>query len=317
MKTTLRISLLLNAGLLAGLVVCCCLALHHSSAPAAMPPPALLAVHVSAPASQSPAPRFHWSQLNADDYHFYVKNLRDIGCPELSVRAIVTADVNVVYDKLRRELAQQLAVLTNAPLAGNLQAYNDRQASQSALQTELQNLPTEAAAKIEELLGYGPLPEPGSASPEPALHPRVQPAAPVTLPLAMESVDLAAVDLSDQQIQAINALRQSFLDKIGGPDQDPNDPAYQARWQRAQPEADEILNHIIGDDGMEEMRIFVLSNAQAQAQAEAQSAAPANPPPAAPPDGSQPYTEVNSQPPDNAPANMQDNVQTTDPAANP
>jgi hypothetical protein len=54
------------------------------------------------------------------------------------------------------------------------------------------------------------------------------------------------LNLTDQQIQVINDLRQNFTDEIGGPNQDPNDPAYLERWQKAQPEADDMLRGMLG-----------------------------------------------------------------------
>ena len=55
-----------------------------------------------------------------------------------------------------------------------------------------------------------------------------------------------AVKLENDQLQAITELRQSFLEKIGGPNADPNSPAYRDCWQKAQPEIDEALAGAIG-----------------------------------------------------------------------
>lgn len=40
---------------------------------------------------------FHWSQIEAEDYHVYIANLRRIGCPEATVRDLVVADVNDLF----------------------------------------------------------------------------------------------------------------------------------------------------------------------------------------------------------------------------
>lgn len=37
---------------------------------------------------------FHWSQLESADYRIYLSNLRAIGCPEQTVRDLITADVD-------------------------------------------------------------------------------------------------------------------------------------------------------------------------------------------------------------------------------
>jgi hypothetical protein len=44
---------------------------------------------------------FSWQQVESDDYPNYVANLREIGCPEQTVRDIIVADVNAVYARKR------------------------------------------------------------------------------------------------------------------------------------------------------------------------------------------------------------------------
>ena len=68
---------------------------------------------------------------------------------------------------------------------------------------------------------------------------------PVSMPLVFQPLPPDA-KLSEAQIQAINDLRQEFVDKIGGLNQSPDDPAYLKRWQQAQPEADEMLRGWFG-----------------------------------------------------------------------
>jgi hypothetical protein len=41
---------------------------------------------------------FHWSQVESTDYTLYVANLRAVACPEDTIRDIITADVNELYD---------------------------------------------------------------------------------------------------------------------------------------------------------------------------------------------------------------------------
>jgi len=40
---------------------------------------------------------FTWSEVESPDYHTYIANLRDIGCPDQTIRDIILADVNAVY----------------------------------------------------------------------------------------------------------------------------------------------------------------------------------------------------------------------------
>lgn len=47
--------------------------------------------------------QFHWSQLESLDYETYIENLREIGCPEETIRDIIVADVNALFRHRRRE----------------------------------------------------------------------------------------------------------------------------------------------------------------------------------------------------------------------
>lgn len=43
-------------------------------------------------------PTFRWSQIESDDYAKYVRNLRSVGCPESTIRDIVEADMNQLFE---------------------------------------------------------------------------------------------------------------------------------------------------------------------------------------------------------------------------
>jgi len=44
---------------------------------------------------------FSWQEVESPDYPTYIANLRDIGCPEQTIRDIIIADVNSLYAKRR------------------------------------------------------------------------------------------------------------------------------------------------------------------------------------------------------------------------
>ena len=44
---------------------------------------------------------FTWQEVESDDYPTYIANLRDIGCPEQTIRDIIIADVNALYARKR------------------------------------------------------------------------------------------------------------------------------------------------------------------------------------------------------------------------
>ncbi|WP_160164699.1 LysM peptidoglycan-binding domain-containing protein [Pedosphaera parvula] len=48
---------------------------------------------------------FSWDELESPDYQAYIKNLRDIGCPESTIRDIIVADINQVYAKKKQNQA--------------------------------------------------------------------------------------------------------------------------------------------------------------------------------------------------------------------
>jgi hypothetical protein len=72
------------------------------AAPAAVQP-ATVATTSNAPAAMSL--QFDWRMVESEDYRKYIANLRSIGCPEETIRDIIVADVNKLYESKRKELA--------------------------------------------------------------------------------------------------------------------------------------------------------------------------------------------------------------------
>ena len=46
---------------------------------------------------------FNWSEIESDDYQTFIANLRRIGCPELTIRDIIVADVNQMFAQRRSQ----------------------------------------------------------------------------------------------------------------------------------------------------------------------------------------------------------------------
>ena len=72
---------------------------------------------------------FSWSEVESPDYPIYIANLRDIGCPEQTIRDIIIADVNALFARRRAtELVTpeqqwwRTAPDTNVVLAANAKA---------------------------------------------------------------------------------------------------------------------------------------------------------------------------------------------------
>ncbi len=210
MKTTLKASLVLNAGLVA------CLLYFSANRPqlkniprgpatakaaqVAMPAQTIAATMPSreAPEPLSEPGPFQWGQLeSASDYRVYIKNLRAIGCPKQTLRDIVSGNVDRAFSVER----QKLSLDGNEPGPWSY-----------VMETRF----------IDDLLG-----EAGDSTP--AEVAQVQ----ISYPLVLQKVNLDALGLTDEQKQVIAQLQQQFIDNVGGPYQDPNDPAYLERWEKS------------------------------------------------------------------------------------
>lgn len=234
MKVTGKISILLNFGLLGGLI---CLLVEGNPLVAPPVPPAQARVSAVSPAPVAqaepvkPAP-FRWNQLDAKDYHVYVKNLRSIGCPEPTVRAIVTADVDSVYQIMANQMEQKLSAEENGSWSNQLAVAS----SEPSLKEELQRIPEEEAGKIADLLGLKPAAAVAPATPE----------IPLVEPLVLADVDLSTLNLDADQKEIVAGLRQNFLQEVGDTNQASSDPAFNARWRGAQSKSDNLLMAFLG-----------------------------------------------------------------------
>lgn len=271
MKTVLSISLLLNVALISFLLV----RRVHGPERAGEPQPHFVvaaqpAQTITNAGTQSSAPakpeQFQWKQLYAKDYHVYVKNLRAVGCPDPDLRAIVAADVHAAFHQRVEELERNLSDLARNSWKSQLAGWKDEQ----AWRDELRTLPDQEAAQVADFLGESTT----ATSPAPAAPNQAETVAsdsepePIAVPLIAQSVDLATLHLDDGQLEAITNLHQMFLTKIGGPNQDPKDPAYRARWRTAQGEVDALLKGMIGDRAFQDYQLKTFANAQAGAPAD-------------------------------------------------
>jgi hypothetical protein len=182
---------------------------------------------------------FRWNQVESPDYPTYVANLRAIGCPEQTIRDIITADVhaNLGGKRLDLERGRTATVGAGAPGIGT-----------SARELALGRLQEEESSLVERLLGPSVgLPSTPSEPASPRLRAQARDGnRPAVMPLVLREVDLSGLNLDEARLQVINELRQGFVDDVGGPNQDPTDPAYRERWLKAQAESDEMLRGFIG-----------------------------------------------------------------------
>jgi hypothetical protein len=230
MKTLLRISILLNVTSLGFLTVI--LVNHCQETPAK----AATASESAIVSRQSPqvAPLFHWTQLECtNDYATYVANLRAIGCPESTLHAIVSADFEAACN-------------------------HERQRLEFVGDTTDRFSPETAKRAVADVLGEAPAPGPeGKADVQaPAkfqlqrsgVRVAGQTTARASYPLAFQHAVLNDSGLTQNQKVAVRQLQLQFVDAIGGPNQNANDPVYGARWQSAQSDADDTLRAKLGDE---------------------------------------------------------------------
>jgi len=195
---------------------------------------------------------FRWSQLESADYQNYVANLRGIGCPEQTICDIITADVDTGVFAARREQLKQKQITQ----------------AQQGLDAELQSLHNEETAMISTLLGWQVSSPRTAASSTPPRPPRRRSAEPpIAMPLVLQNLDLSGLKLTSDGFRAIDDLRQSFVEQIGGPGQDPNDPGYRERWQKAQANVNNRLEAMIGRQAYQAYQFKIQSAAGSQAEA--------------------------------------------------
>ena len=262
MKPALKISLLLNLGLSACLIV---VLINYQEKTAVAPPQAVAhsasSIVTSKPAvlsRQSPKP-FDWTQLEStNDYRVYVANLRAIGCPEPTVQDIVRGDAWRGFSFQRSQLgldgsgngkwsrlqeAQTVASLLGEPIpvaaTGVLpeQSLENRTQPINGASVAADSAGTGSAGQAAEISGVT------QNTLQQSAH-RVMMSAPA-YPLVFQNVN-ADMGLNNSQKAAIQQLQQQFVGDIGGPNQDPNNPAYLANWQTAQNNADNMLLIYVG-----------------------------------------------------------------------
>jgi hypothetical protein len=261
MKSPLKISLLLNLGLSVCLVV---VLKTHNEKESVSPPQVITSslspVIISKPAAlarQSAKP-FHWSQLEStNDYRVYVANLRDIGCPEPTVQDIVRGDAARGFSFERNQLgldgtgtgkwsrlqeAQTVASLLGEP-APVAEAGAPEQVAENRTQLDGRTAVGESPAGIQGGSQTAEVAGVTQNALQQSAH-RVTVSAPA-YPLVFQNVN-ADMGLNDSQKAAIQQLQQQFVNDVGGPNQDPSNPAYLASWQSAQNNADNMLLIYVG-----------------------------------------------------------------------
>lgn len=136
----------------------------------------------------TPIPRVDWRRVESEDYRTYIKNLQAIGCPEATVRDIIVADVNALFDSKRK------AAITNRFEYWKTGSTVPRQWARAALVKEREALEAERISLLKELLGPDFVPE---ARPIAISDDEVRDALATALPGEVRAEALAAIKEAD------------------------------------------------------------------------------------------------------------------------
>jgi len=220
------------------------------------------------PPAKAPPP-FRWSQLETPDFATYVKNLRAIGCPELTIRDIVGGELTEIYEQKRLDAATHNR--------GRL-----LEAEMLKLQTEQDNLSTNltAVAAAPAQNGTGPA---MAATQTPAATQIASGAIaamsqvadiPVAFTygsklgdvvtqqgsLGVSNDEASSLALDPATTNSLKAIQQDFVQSLGDT-ANPDTEAYRLRWEQARRHADDLFSSRFGGDALVRAQSQAISQA--------------------------------------------------------
>ncbi len=207
----------------------------------------------AAPAAK-PAPSFfQWTQLEARDFATFVKNLRSIGCPELTIRDIIAGELSEIYEQKRQTVASSSSDKQLADALANISAEQSRLLA-DLTQSESKPLAAQNLATSANILQQ----EPGTTNAE------TKPVLDIPVAFTYGSLGAAVVvergnktlvsndsntTLPLATTNSLAAIKNEFVQSVGGT-QDPASEAYRLRWQQARMHANERFSSMFGGDAL-------------------------------------------------------------------
>lgn len=261
----------LSLALNVGLVVACAWAWQGRKPLPPAPVTAAATSTVQAKARPAPPP-FHWRQLDAPDFATYAQNLRDIGCPEVTIADIIQAELRAIYDGRRAEIRQELAA---APLSAGVLDQRLRQVTveeTAAFAAVLPPVPAGSAATSPvppDPAQGGAASDPGASAPPavPVVTSTFKPVAFVTgedpaLPAPVEALSLTPTDpaLDTATAAVLTSIRQDFGSTMAAAGADTSSAVYHERWQAAQRRSDDTFSSLFGGDAYVRAQIQAAQN---------------------------------------------------------
>lgn len=267
MKTTLRISLLLNLALLGSVIFLLAGRSRQETVPAPVlseTKPAAQAAAISAHSTASgiEAQPFRWSQLEVSkSYPAYIANLRAIGCPEETIEDIVRGDADRAFSWERSQLALDGSGTGPWSRQEEMQLVASLLGGQPPAETAISARSTKNS--MDENNG-------GEVAQASVPSQNAKTGAP-SYPLFLQDANWDALGFSADQQANIAQVRQQFLNDINGLNQkpggaanqnvsaaspggtpsnpNPNDSAALTQWQTALQNADDQLRESLGAQG--------------------------------------------------------------------
>jgi len=252
-------------------------------------------IPASAPAEASAAPVASaelWSRLVSSDRNVTAANLRRIGCPEETIARILADAPAIPAAPAARSMAETSSTPVVAPSAGTgvtpaptmerlatitpvpappmaapvVRQIDPAVAAGMAAGKRLvaARLATQATDSGREISGAT------NAAAAPAVDapvvsaptdlsvvdapPIVAPAGDVAIPVAFQPTPEDA-RMSEVQRSQLDAIQQTFVQNIGGENQDPYSPDYRQLWKKAQRLSDEQFRALFGQQAFNERQI--------------------------------------------------------------
>ena len=206
------------------------------------------------------SPAFQWSQLEAPDFATFVKNLRAIGCPEVTIRDILSGELDEIYEHKGQALMQQSST------AGG---YNSKSPAGMAAQAARNQLNEEKTRLLASLLSPVPVgaaaatqtgpqaapPGASGATPTPN-HATMTPAAFLVgnnpqQPGNSQELSTTATDpqLDAGTRQIVEQLRTRFASSLQTAGSlDPSSAEYFEIWDKSRRESDDRFSSMFGGD---------------------------------------------------------------------
>ena len=205
---------------------------------------------------------FHWSQIESDSYSVYISNLKAIGCPEITIKRIIKAElseelshngeikgqeINSVNSSRNKDFVNSQQFIKNQSVEHLMATlFNEKATIRDA--TPMRSESNQALAKQNNLAVTTPiLPlafKIPTALPEAAFNQSTgNPLGKSTN--AKDAQNLQSLTVTQNQ-EVLNDVKNNFIQDLGGIKQDPNDPSYHKKWMSAQSIADQRLRALVG-----------------------------------------------------------------------